>query len=225
MDSNPKRFYKRPNGAVNTHINNTFYLGRSYEYAYDKWYWTIGIVRFYNSTFRNNTDIFAQTNYIFFEDEWPGSKEYNIIFRIDPKTKKDYREREEERPVPTPTPKSSEVGISSSSQTEASSGSHKEAPSGSEHPPASSSPSSGKTEPEPFIPNEPVYNFFDSSAEQYFVSYDNDFAFDSEKLNVNMTKPRYSDLGQPGLRIELHEVDYNNGIKFTLYWSCVFLLL
>lgn len=96
VELNPKRKYRNSNGAVNAHINNTFYLGRSYEYAYDKTYWTIAIVRFYNSTLANVTDIFVQTNYIFFEDEWPGSKEYNIIFRIDPKTKKDFRERQSE---------------------------------------------------------------------------------------------------------------------------------
>lgn len=61
-----------------------------------------------------------------------------------------------------------------------------------ENPSGSNSESSGKSgDPEPYIPNEPIYNFFDSSAEQYFVSYEDKFAFDSEKLNVNMTKPRY----------------------------------
>lgn len=79
-----KRRIRRPGGAVNTLLNTTFYLGKTYEYAYNKYYWTIGMVRFFNSTLNNETDIFTKTSYIFFENEWAGSKEHPMIFKIDP---------------------------------------------------------------------------------------------------------------------------------------------
>ena len=62
------------------------------------------------------------------------------------------------------------------------------------------------------MPNEPVFSFFEASPEQYYVNYEPDFAFDKEILNVSMTKPRYSDLGEPGLRIELRQINYSEGV-------------
>lgn len=62
-----------------------------------------------------------------------------------------------------------------------------------------------------------MFNFFDPSPEQYYVNYEPDFAFDKNILNVSMTKPRYSDLGEPGLRIELREINYTQGIQFTIF--------
>lgn len=60
LDQNQKgKKYQKPNGANSVYLNNTFYLGRSYEYEYDKWYWTIAIVRFYNSTLDGKSDLFV----------------------------------------------------------------------------------------------------------------------------------------------------------------------
>jgi hypothetical protein len=75
---------RHPGGAINSLLNTTFYLGKTYEYAYDKWYWTIGMVRFFNSTFNETTDVFCSTTYVFFDNEWAGSTEHPLIFKIDP---------------------------------------------------------------------------------------------------------------------------------------------
>ena len=84
IEPNSKQIVKYPGGTVNIFLNTSFYLGKTYEYAYDKYYWTIGMVRFYNSTFNKTSEIFAQTTYIFLENEWAGSKEDPLIFKIDP---------------------------------------------------------------------------------------------------------------------------------------------
>lgn len=82
--SDSKHKVRHSGGAVNTLVNTSFYLGKTYEYAYDKWYWTIGMIRFFNSTLNETTDVFTQTSYIFFENEWAGSREHPMIFKIDP---------------------------------------------------------------------------------------------------------------------------------------------
>jgi hypothetical protein len=83
-DTNDHHSVRHQGGAVNTQLNSTFYLGKTYEYAYDKTYWTIGLVRFFNSTLNDKTDVFCQTSYIFLENEWAGSEEHPMIFKIDP---------------------------------------------------------------------------------------------------------------------------------------------
>jgi hypothetical protein len=83
-------------------------------------------------------------------------------------------------------------------------------------PPSSSSSDTGVME-------EPLYNFFDKSAEQYIVKYEPKFNFQGNRLYLNISRPRYSNLAEPGLRIELRKVDYSNGVKYTVFWSSVLL--
>ena len=65
-------------------INTTFYLGRSYEPAYDKSYWTICRVKYFNTTTANITRVFLETSYTFFDNEWAGSATNSLTFDLNP---------------------------------------------------------------------------------------------------------------------------------------------
>lgn len=75
--------YRRPR-IRNKLLNETYYLGTAYEYAYDKTYWTIAIIKYYNSTFNGTSDVFVQTSYTFFNDWWAGSSTNQIMFKLNP---------------------------------------------------------------------------------------------------------------------------------------------
>lgn len=76
---------------------------------------------------------------------------------------------------------------------------------------------------EPVKPQEPSYNFFEKTSEQFIVKYESNFDFSGDILNFNMSKPRYANLTHPGLRIRLKKVEYAQGVKYTVFWSAVLL--
>ena len=87
------------------------------------------------------------------------------------------------------------------------------------------SSSSSSSSPEPEKPAEPTYDFFDKTIEQFVVHYKPDFFFTSDKMDFTLSKPRYANLTHPGLQVELRRVDYASGIKYTVFWSSVLLVM
>lgn len=76
--------YSLIKGTRHKLINTTYYLGRSYEYAYDQYYWTMACIKYYNSTYNQTSAVFVQTGYYFYKNDWAGSEVFTVIFKIDP---------------------------------------------------------------------------------------------------------------------------------------------
>ena len=65
-------------------VNKTYYVGYSYERAYNEQYWTICTMRCFASHFKGKTRKGCHTTYKFLDKPWAGSKDHDLKFTLNP---------------------------------------------------------------------------------------------------------------------------------------------
>ena len=68
--------------TINSLTKKLFYVGQATDLSYNKTYWSLAILKFYNSSYKLSTETFIETTYLILKDKWPSSYKKSLNFHI-----------------------------------------------------------------------------------------------------------------------------------------------